>query len=65
MEILSCDQLTTKNCVACEGGVPRFSAEEAVEQIKHLNGWELTHDNERIRKSWVVTNFLAAMSFFE
>ncbi|NQV23617.1 MAG: 4a-hydroxytetrahydrobiopterin dehydratase [Rhodopirellula sp.] len=65
MEILSCDQLTRQNCVPCEGGVPKFSAEEAAKQIQHLNGWELTHDNQRIRKSWVVKNFLAAMSFFE
>jgi 4a-hydroxytetrahydrobiopterin dehydratase len=44
--------------------MPNFSAEEAAEQIKHLSGWELTHGNQRIRKSWVVSNFLAAMSFF-
>ena len=65
MDILSCEQLTSKTCVPCEGGVPKFSAKEAAEQIKHLDGWELTNNNERIRKSWVVTNFLAAMSFFE
>ncbi len=65
MEILSCDQLSNKKCVPCEGGVPRFSPEEAEEQIKQLNGWELTHNHERIRKSWVVTNFMAAMRFFE
>jgi len=65
MEILSSDQLTQKKCVPCEGGVSKFSPEEAEEQIKHLDGWEVTHNHERIRKSWVVTNFLAAMSFFE
>jgi 4a-hydroxytetrahydrobiopterin dehydratase len=65
MEILSCDQLSNKKCVPCEGGVPRFSPEEAEEQIKQLDGWELTHNHERIRKSWVVTNFMAAMRFFE
>jgi 4a-hydroxytetrahydrobiopterin dehydratase len=65
MEILSCDQLSNKKCVPCEGGVPRFSSEEAEEQIKQLDGWELTHNHERIRKSWVVTNFMAAMRFFE
>lgn len=65
MEILSGDQLTNRKCVPCEGGVPKFSDEVAAEQIKRLNGWELTHDNQRIRKSWVVTDFLAAMSFFE
>ena len=65
MEILSCDQLTGKKCVPCEGGVPKFSPEEAEEQIKQLDGWEITHNHERIRKSWVVTNFMAAMRFFE
>lgn len=65
MEILSTDQLTQKKCVPCEGGVPKFSPEEAEEQIKHLEGWEITHDHERIQKSWVVTDFLAAMRFFE
>ena len=64
MEIRSCEQLTKRNCVPCEGAMPNFSAEEAAEQIKHLSGWELTHGNQRIRKSWVVSNFLAAMSFF-
>ena len=65
MEILSSDQLTQKKCVPCEGGVSKFSPEEAEEQIKYLHGWKITHDHERIRKSWVVTNFLAAMRFFE
>ncbi|MDA0282058.1 MAG: 4a-hydroxytetrahydrobiopterin dehydratase [Planctomycetota bacterium] len=65
MDILSCDQLAKKNCVPCEGGVPKFSAKEAEEQITHLSGWELTRDSQRIRKSWVVTDFQAAMSFFE
>ncbi len=65
MEILTCDQLSKKKCVPCEGGVPRFTAEEAEEQIQHLTGWEITRNHERIRKSWVVTNFMAAMRFFE
>jgi 4a-hydroxytetrahydrobiopterin dehydratase len=65
MEILSCDQLTAKKCLPCEGGVPKFSPEEAAEQIKQLTGWEVTQDSQRIRKSWVVKNFMAAMSFFE
>lgn len=65
MDILSCDQLTSKKCVPCEGGVPKFTAEEAREQIQHLDGWELSDDHRKISKSWVVKNFLAAMSFFE
>lgn len=65
MEILSCDQLTSRKCRPCEGGVPKYTPEQAAEQIKQLSGWELTTDAQRIRKSWVVTNFMAAMRFFE
>lgn len=61
----SSDQLRTKKCVPCEGGVPKFTPSEAAEQVRHVPGWELTRDGERIRKSWVVKNFLAAMAFFE
>ena len=65
MEILSCDQLAEKKCLPCEGGVAKFTPDEAAEQLKQLNGWELTGDSQRIRKSWVVTNFMAAIRFFE
>lgn len=65
MEILSCNQLTQKSCVPCEGGVPKFSPQEAEEQVRHLTGWELSHDHQRIRKSWEVADFMAAMRFFE
>jgi 4a-hydroxytetrahydrobiopterin dehydratase len=62
--IQTATQLCTKKCLPCEGGVPKFSLDEAQRQIKHLAGWELTHNGERIRKTWVVKNFMAAMSFF-
>jgi 4a-hydroxytetrahydrobiopterin dehydratase len=65
MEIQSAEQLTQTRCVPCEGGVPKFTPEEADEQIKQLAGWEISHAHERIKKSWKVKNFLAAMAFFE
>ena len=61
--IQTCDQLRGKKCVPCEGGVPKLTSAEAEAQIKHLTGWELTSNHERIRKSWVVKNFMAAMNF--
>lgn len=57
-------QLCTKKCLPCEGGVPKFTPAEAEQQIKQLTGWELTHNSERIRKKWIVKNFMAAMNFF-
>ncbi|REK08254.1 MAG: 4a-hydroxytetrahydrobiopterin dehydratase [Planctomycetota bacterium] len=64
METQTAEQLTQKKCVPCEGGVPKYSLAEAEAQLKNLSGWRLTHDGERIRKDWVVKNFLAGMDFF-
>ncbi len=58
------DQLAAKRCLPCEGGVAKYSPDEAVAQLGELQGWSLTHNGERIRKAWVVENFMAAMEFF-
>ena len=42
-----------------------MTAIEAEAQLAKLVGWTITHQGERIRKEWVVKNFLAAMRFFE
>ena len=65
METQTPDQLTQKKCVPCEGGVPKYSLAEATAQLTRLDGWKLTHDSERIRKSWVVKNFMAGIDFFK
>jgi 4a-hydroxytetrahydrobiopterin dehydratase len=59
------DQLTTKKCSPCEGGVPAYSPEEAKKQIEKLPGWKLTADGQRIRREWVVKNFMAGINFFD
>lgn len=64
METQTTDELVKKKCVPCEGGVPKYSPDEARAQLAKLNGWRLTHDGERIRKDWVVTNFMAGLDFF-
>lgn len=64
MTAQSADQLRSRKCVPCEGGVPKLSPAEAEAQLARLQGWTLTHGGERIRKEWVVKNFLAAMRFF-
>lgn len=65
MNTATADQLCSTKCVPCEGGVPRLTSDEALAQVQQLAGWEVTVDGLRIRKSWVVKNFLAAMRFFE
>ena len=64
MQTQTDEQLVTKKCVPCEGGVPKYSWNEAEEQLKSLDGWKLTHDGQRIRKDWVVKNFMAGIDFF-
>jgi 4a-hydroxytetrahydrobiopterin dehydratase len=61
----SAEQLTQKKCLPCEGGVPKYSLEQARDQLRSLAGWRLAHDGQRIRKEWVVKNFVAGIEFFD
>ena len=65
MQTQTADQLTAKRCVSCEGGVRKYSAADAKAQLKNLPGWQLAHDDERIRKDWTVKDFLAGLEFFQ
>lgn len=64
MAIQTPDQLVNKKCLPCEGGVEPFSPDEAQEQLKQLPGWRLTREGQRIRRDWVVKNFMAGIDFF-
>jgi 4a-hydroxytetrahydrobiopterin dehydratase len=64
METQTLDHLVEKKCVPCEGGVPKYSRSEAEDQLKKLSGWRITDDGQRIRKEWVVKNFMAGIHFF-
>ncbi|MCH5376643.1 MAG: 4a-hydroxytetrahydrobiopterin dehydratase [Planctomycetes bacterium] len=64
MQVKTIDELATKKCLPCEGGVDPCSLEEAREVLKGLDGWHLTHDGQRIRKEWTVKHFMAGLDFF-
>jgi 4a-hydroxytetrahydrobiopterin dehydratase len=64
MEIQAVEQLVTKKCKPCEGGVDACTLSEANKQLAKLDGWYLTHDGQRIRKDWTVKHFMAGMHFF-
>ena len=64
MEAMSCDQLTQKKCLPCEGGVAPYTAEQAKAQLEQIAGWYLSADGQRIRKDWTVKNFMAGIDFF-
>ncbi|MBX3414512.1 MAG: 4a-hydroxytetrahydrobiopterin dehydratase [Pirellulales bacterium] len=65
MQAMTSEQLATKKCVPCEGGVEACSLPQARSQLERLAGWRLTHEGQRIRKDWVVKNFVAGMEFFQ
>ena len=65
MNAQTVEQLCARKCLPCEGGVPKLTAGEAEAQLAKLPGWTIAHQGERIRKEWVVKNFLAGMRFFE
>ena len=64
METQTVEQLTGKKCVPCEGGVPKYTRAQAEAQLSTLAGWELSPNGDRIRKTWLAKNFLAAIDFF-
>jgi 4a-hydroxytetrahydrobiopterin dehydratase len=64
MSIGTIEDLKRKKCQPCEGGVPPVSREEAERLLADLPGWTLSDDGIRIRREWVVKNFMAAMHFF-
>ena len=65
MEVQNSDQLQSRKCVPCEGGVDPCPLPFVTEQLEKLPGWYLTNENQRIRKDWTVKNFLAGLEFFK
>jgi 4a-hydroxytetrahydrobiopterin dehydratase len=63
-QCLTANDLRNKKCVPCEGGVPAVSREEAEKLLEDLPGWRLSDDGIRIRREWVVKDFMAGLDFF-
>ena len=61
----SIETLRTKKCQPCEGGVPPLQNEEIHRLLRELPNWKLTADGQRIRREWVVKNFIAGLDFFQ
>ena len=64
MSFETLEQLKTRRCVPCEGGVPRLSEESAKTMLELIPGWSLVEGCKRIRREWKSKNFMAAMEFF-
>ena len=57
-------ELISKKCVPCEGNVPPLTIDEAKPLLEAVVGWSFSHDGQRIRREWVVKNFMEGIDFF-
>ncbi|MBI5037414.1 MAG: 4a-hydroxytetrahydrobiopterin dehydratase [Candidatus Kerfeldbacteria bacterium] len=63
------DQLTTKRCIPCEGGIPPLNDAEIKKLMPQVPGWSVTmtkqksRDVQALTKEFTFNNFRAAMAF--
>lgn len=58
------NDLTTKRCLPCEGGIPPLTAEQIAELAPAVPAWRVTDDGKRLRREWRVRDFVTALDFF-
>jgi 4a-hydroxytetrahydrobiopterin dehydratase len=57
------DDLTSKTCTPCRGGVPPLTRTEAERYSAQAPGWTLVHEGRAIERSFKFKNFKEAMDF--
>jgi 4a-hydroxytetrahydrobiopterin dehydratase len=58
------DDLASRHCASCEGGVPPLDAARVRDYLGRVQGWALNDDGRRIRRSWRVKDFATGLDFF-
>lgn len=57
------ENLATKKCVPCEGGVAPLLKDQAAPYLAQVLGWKLSDDAKKISKEFVFKNFKESMAF--
>lgn len=57
------NDLQTKRCVPCEGGVPPLKQEEIKELLPQIQHWEVNSDETMISRRFAFKNFYKTMAF--
>ena len=57
------DNLLSKTCTPCRGGVPPLTRDAAEGYLARTPGWSLADDGRRIERSFQFKNFKEAMDF--
>lgn len=56
------EDLASRECVPCRGGVPPMRGDEINKLLKELDGWEVVKEHH-LRKTYTFDNFRAALDF--
>jgi 4a-hydroxytetrahydrobiopterin dehydratase len=59
------NELSSKRCAPCEGGVAALAADQVRRYLAGLPAWQLAEDGKRIRRQWRVKDFITALDFFQ
>ena len=55
---MSKQSLTAKKCVPCEGGIPKFTADEVAEHSSAIPEWSVNNEQTQIERKWTLKNFV-------
>lgn len=58
---MTTDDLASKDCEPCSGGVSPMSGDEAREKLAQLNGWKLSDDGTTMRRRFEFKGFAKAV----
>jgi len=56
------NDLASRACVPCHGGVPKLQGEEIARLLPQLRGWEVTGEHH-LKRSYQFPNFRQALEF--
>ena len=56
-------QLSEKQCVPCEGGVPPLGSEQVGEFLREVPGWQVSEDHGTLSKEFRFSHFAETMRF--
>lgn len=57
--------LTQQKCVACEGGMPPLTRDEAAILLRQVPQWQISDDGKWISRSYDFTDFKEALAFID
>jgi 4a-hydroxytetrahydrobiopterin dehydratase len=57
------EDLLSRSCTPCRGGIPPLSQEEAKAYLSQAQGWSLLDEGKRLERSFKFGNFREALDF--